>query len=110
MSRKRIHELAKEWRMPTKSLLAKLEELGIRGKKAPSQLAPEEEERLKRALGGAAPLPARVPAAQEQPEKVVSEREVTQREEGSEEVVTAKERVVERRVGEGIIRRRVTRV
>lgn len=34
MLRKRIDELAKEWQVQTKNLLAKLEELGIKDKKS----------------------------------------------------------------------------
>jgi len=36
--KKRIHELAKEWDVPVKDVLAKIEKLGIRNKKSQSSL------------------------------------------------------------------------
>ena len=39
---KRIHELAKEWAVQPKDLLAGLEKLGIRGKRSQSSLTDEE--------------------------------------------------------------------
>jgi len=92
MSRKRIDELAKEWQVQTRSLLAKLEELGIKGKKAQSPLTDEEAKLVKQALGLIQePL---VPLGQE---KTISERLV-------------KEKVAETRIRADAIRRRITRV
>ena len=44
---KRIHELAKEWGVAPKDMLARAEKLGIRGKRSQSSLTDEEAERLK---------------------------------------------------------------
>ncbi len=101
MSRKRIHELAKEWEVQTKSLLVKLEQLGINGKKALSALTDEEAKSVKQALGlMQEPV---VPSGQE---RVMSERLATGRDEASEQVVITKEKVVENRVRTDVVHRR----
>ena len=48
---KRIHELAKEWDVQPKDLVAGLEKLGIRGKRSQSSLTDEEVQRVREALG-----------------------------------------------------------
>ena len=47
MSRKRIHELAREWDIDAKDIVAKLEALGIRNKRPQSSLTDNEVERVK---------------------------------------------------------------
>ncbi len=103
MAKKRIHELAKLWQMPSKELLAKLERLSIKGKKSQSSLTEEEIEKVRDALGirGEGDI-----ATGE--EKVVSERTIVEHEDREE--VTAKERVTEARLKPNVIRRRKTRV
>src|SRR5919198_3123692 len=105
MPRKRIHELAKEWGMDTRQVLAKLEELGIHGKKAQSTLTDQE-----------IALVRSGPASQDSPplvlgeEKLVSERVVTEMDQGSDHLVTAREEVRESRIRPNVIRRRTTRI
>jgi len=71
MGKTRVHLLAKELGMETKELIAHLDKLGIRGRKAQSSLDDEEVSQVRGAL-----------AAQEKPqvhvgeEKVVAERVV----------------------------------
>ena len=48
---KRIHELAKEWAVQPRDLVAGLEKLGIRGKRSQSTLTDEEIGRVKEVLG-----------------------------------------------------------
>src|SRR2546428_10704878 len=48
---KRIHELAREWNVQPKDLVAGLEKLGIRGKPPQSSLTDEEVQRVREALG-----------------------------------------------------------
>src|SRR2546429_3395559 len=48
---KRIHELAKEWDVQPKDLVAGLEKLGIRGKRSQSSLTDEEVQRVRETLG-----------------------------------------------------------
>ncbi|NOT54650.1 MAG: translation initiation factor IF-2 [Deltaproteobacteria bacterium] len=107
MPRKRIHELAKEWGMDTRYLLAKLEELGIHSKKAQSTLTDEE---IAVVRPGAAPATADTSALVLGEEKVVGERMVTEMDEQSAHVVTAREEIRESRVRPNVIRRRTTRV
>jgi translation initiation factor IF-2 len=87
MARRRIHELAKEWGAETKELLAVLDKLGIRNKRAQSSLGEEEVERLKA-------------------EFVVGEKPGV--EVGNERIVRgmAGQTLVERRVTSNVIRRR----
>jgi translation initiation factor IF-2 len=104
MGKTRVHLLAKELGIETKDLIAQLDRLGIRGRKAQSSLEDDEVGRLRAAL-----------AAQEKPqvhvgeEKVVANRVVTAGDESLGEV-QARETVVERRVRANVIRRRTSRV
>jgi translation initiation factor IF-2 len=104
MGKTRVHLLAKELGIETKDLIAQLDKLGLRGRKAQSSLEDEEVSRIRAAL-----------AAQEKPqvhvgeEKVVADRVVTA---GGESVgeIQARETIVERRVRANVIRRRTSRV
>ncbi|HEX9453918.1 MAG TPA: translation initiation factor IF-2 [Candidatus Binatia bacterium] len=104
MGKTRVHLLAKELGIETKDLIAQLDKLGMRGRKAQSALEDDEVVRVRAAL-----------AAQEKPqvhvgeEKVVLDRMVKAEEEGQGGVDTH-ETVVERRVRANVIRRRVNRV
>jgi translation initiation factor IF-2 len=100
---KRIHELAKEWGIAPKDLIAKLDDLGITGKRSQSSLSDHEVERLATALGRV-PQPAVTVGS----ERVVGERLVTER--AADREVTTRERIVESRVGVNVIRRRAKRV
>ncbi len=91
MSRKRIHELVKEWSVDPKDLIAKLEKLGIHNKRAQSSLTEDEIERVRAEL-----------ALEEKPSVAVGDERVTTGVEG--------QTVVERRVRTNVIRRRTTRV
>jgi translation initiation factor IF-2 len=85
----RVHELAKEWGLETKELIAGLEKIGIHGKRSQSSLTEEDTRQLSEELG------------------LASKPSVTI---GEERVVTddAGLRMVERRVGTKVIRRRAT--
>lgn len=100
---KRIHELAKEWGLPTKELLARIEELGITGKRSQSSLADADLVRVQAAVGRGTEASIRVGE-----ERVVGERVVTERDADGE--VTTRERVVEARVRTNVIRRRRKKV
>jgi translation initiation factor IF-2 len=91
MSRRRIHELAKEWAVDAKDLIARLDRLGIHNKKLQSSLSEEEVERVKAAL-----------APEEKPAISV----------GDEKMVTGTEgqTLIERRVRTNVIRRRAAPV
>src|SRR5713101_4953516 len=104
MPRKRIHELAKEWGMETRQVLAKLEEVGIHGKKAASILTDHEIALVRPATE---PHEALQPVVGE--EKLVAERIVTEMDQKSDHLVTAREEVRESRIRHDVIRRRVTR-
>jgi translation initiation factor IF-2 len=91
MSRKRIHELVKEWSVDPKELIAKLEKLGIHNKRAQSSLTEEEIDRVRAEL-----------ALEEKPSVAVGDERVTTGIEG--------QTVVERRVRTNVIRRRTTRI
>ncbi|HVO27524.1 MAG TPA: translation initiation factor IF-2 [Candidatus Margulisiibacteriota bacterium] len=91
MVRKRIHELSREWNVEAKDLLAKLEKLGIHGKRSQSSLTDDEVERLRVEFG-----------ADEKPSVTVGDERVLEGIEG--------ETVVERRVRTNVIRRRTTRI
>src|SRR5262245_2396024 len=106
MPRKRIHELAKEWEMDTRQLLAKLEELGIHGKKAQSILTDQE---IALVRPGTVSAIADPPSLVLGEEKLIAERVVTAVDEKSEQVITAREEVTENRLSSTIIRRRVKR-
>ena len=100
---KRIHELAKQWGMPTKDLLASLEKVGISGRKAQSGISDGEIADVEKLLGRASSGEVRVGD-----ERVVGERLVTEREGDGE--VTTRERIVEARVRPNVIRRRAKKV
>lgn len=103
MGKTRVHLLAKELGMETKDLIAQLEKLGLRGRKAQSALEDDEVSRVRAAL-----------AALEKPqvhigeEKVVADRLIKSEEEG-DGAAEARETIVERRVRANVIRRRVSR-
>ena len=101
MPRKRIHELAKEWGVGTRQVLAQLESLNIHGKKAQGTLSEQEAESAHRGL-----LPQAAPSLVLGEEKVVAERMVTDLDQQSEQVVTAREEVRENRIRPNVIRRR----
>ena len=86
---RRVYELAKELDIETKDLVARLEKLGITGKRSQSSLTEDEIERVTSAI-----------AAEEKPGLMI----------GQERVVTgvAGERLVECRVGTNVIRRRAS--
>ena len=65
MVKMRVHLLAKELGMETKELVAQLDKMGMRGRKAQSSLADEEVGRIRTAL-----------AAQEKPQVHVGEERV----------------------------------
>jgi translation initiation factor IF-2 len=90
MSRKRVHELAKDYGIEAKVLLDKLEKLGIRNKRSQSSLTDDEVDRIKADL-----------ATEEKPSIAVGDERVVQETEG--------QTVVERRVRTNVIRRRTTR-
>jgi len=104
MGKTRVHLLAKELGIETKDLIAHLDRLGMRGRKAQSALEDDEVTRIRAAL-----------AAQEKPqvhvgeEKVVADRVVKSEDESLGEV-QARETIVERRVRTNVIRRRTSRV
>ena len=104
MAKMRVHLLAKELAMETKDLIAQLDKLGVRGRKAQSSLEDDEVARVRAAL-----------AAQEKPqvhvgeEKVVADRVVKAEDQNLREI-EAHETVVERRVRANVIRRRTSRV
>ncbi|TMA43082.1 MAG: translation initiation factor IF-2 [Deltaproteobacteria bacterium] len=101
---KRIHELAKEWGVAPKDILARAEKLGIRGKRSQSSLTDDEADRLKEELG----LTSR-PSVPLGTERVVSERVVTERDSGADQLVTAREQTTETRLRANVIRRRTAR-
>ena len=103
MGKTRVHLLAKELGIETKDLIAQLDRLGLRGRKAQSALEDDEVARVRAAL-----------AAQEKPqvhvgeEKIVADR-VVKSEDDNEGGAEARETIVERRVRANVIRRRVNR-
>jgi translation initiation factor IF-2 len=103
MGKTRVHLLAKELGIETKDLIAQLDKLGLRGRKAQSALEDDEVARVRTVL-----------AAQEKPqvhvgeEKIVADRMVKNEDVG-DGGVEARETVVERRVRANVIRRRVNR-
>jgi translation initiation factor IF-2 len=90
MTRKRVHELAKEWSVDAKEIVARLEKAGIRNKRSQSALTDDEVDKLRTEMG-----------LIEKPSVAI----------GNERIVTGSEgqTVVERRVGTNVIRRRATR-
>ncbi|HEY1232318.1 MAG TPA: translation initiation factor IF-2 [Candidatus Binatia bacterium] len=103
MGKTRVHLLAKELGIETKDLIAQLDRLGLRGRKAQSALEDDEVARVRSAL-----------ATQERPqvhvgeEKIVADRMVKTEDE-THRSAEARETVVERRVRANVIRRRVNR-
>ncbi|HSE85968.1 MAG TPA: translation initiation factor IF-2 [Candidatus Binatia bacterium] len=104
MGKTRVHLLAKELGIETKDLIAQLDKLGIRGRKAQSSLEDDEVTRLRAALAG-----QEKPQVHVGEEKVVADRVVTAEDENLGEI-QARETVVERRVRANVIRRRTSRV
>ena len=101
----RIHQLAKEWGLTSREVVARLERIGIRGKKSQSSLSDDELARVRVELGV-----VNKPEVTLGSERVVAERVVTERDEAQEHLVTSRERTVESRVGAAVIRRRTRRV
>src|SRR5438128_3839273 len=101
---KRIHELAREWNVQPKDLVAGLGKRGIRGKRSQSSLTDEEVQRVREALG----LVSR-PTVAVGTERVVAERVVTERDAGGDHLVTAREQTTETRLRANVIRRRTAR-
>jgi translation initiation factor IF-2 len=103
MGKTRVHLLAKELGIETKDLIAQLDKLGMRGRKAQSAMEDDEVARVRAAL-----------AAQEKPQVHVGEEKVIARvvktEEEGHGSIEARETVVERRVRTNVIRRRTSRV
>src|SRR5262245_14393949 len=104
MGKTRDHLLAKELGIETKDLIAQLDKLGIRGRKAQSSLEDDEVTRLRAALAG-----QEKPQVHVGEEKVVADRVVTSEDQNLGEI-QARETVVERRVRANVIRRRTSRV
>jgi translation initiation factor IF-2 len=105
IGKKRIHELAKEWNVPTKDVLAKIERLGIRNKKSQSSLTDDQIARVREALGLRDKAAVTIGA-----QRVVAERVVTEHDASEEQMVTSREQVIENRVRANVIRRRTQRV
>ncbi len=105
IAKKRIHELAKDWNVPTKDVLAKIERLGIRNKKSQSSLSDDQIAKVREALGLRDKASVAIGT-----ERIVSERVVTERDASEEQMVTSREQVVENRVKANVIRRRTQRV
>lgn len=101
MSRKRIHELAKEWGVETRQVLTQLEAQGIHGKRAQSTLSEQEADAVQQALQA----PAAPPLVLGE-EKIVAERVVTELDQQKEHAVTAREEIRENRIRPDVIRRR----
>ena len=103
MGKTRVHLLAKELGIETKDLIAQLDKLGMRGRKAQSAMEDEEVTRVRAAL-----------VAQEKPQVHIGEEKVIARvvktEEEGQASVESRETVVERRVRTNVIRRRTSRV
>ena len=104
MGKIRVHLLAKELGIETKDLIAQLEKMGMKGRKAQSSLEDDEVARVRAAL--AAPERPQVHIGEE---KVVADRVVKAEDESLGEI-QARETVVERRVRANVIRRRTSRV
>ena len=104
MGKIRVHLLAKELGMETKDLIAQLEKMGMKGRKAQSSLEDDEGARVRAVL--AAPERPQVHIGEE---KVVADRVVKAEDESLGEI-QARETIVERRVRANVIRRRTNRV
>ena len=70
---KRISEVAKEWGVPAKDVIARLEQMGITGRRAQSNIADDEIARVRVAMGL-----VQEPAVSVGGERVVGERIVTE--------------------------------
>jgi translation initiation factor IF-2 len=103
MAKTKVNVLAKELGIEVKDLIAQLEKLGIKGKKAQNALEDEDVVRVKAALAGA--VKAQVVVGEE---KVVADRVFTTEDENIGEI-QAHEKIVERRVRTNVIRRRTSR-
>lgn len=101
---KRVHELAKELGMDTTSVLIKLEEAGVHGKKAQSPLTDSE---IARIMGE---NETQAPAVLLGEAKLVSERVVNESAQDTGHSAAIREEVQETRIHPNVIRRRVTRV
>ncbi len=100
MSKLRVHQLAKQLDMEPKDLIALLDKIRVRGKKAQSSLDDSEVEAVKTALAA-----AEKPKVTVGEERVVVDRTITAEDQDMGEV-QAHEKVVERRVRANVIRRR----
>jgi translation initiation factor IF-2 len=89
MARTRVHELAKEWGLETKDLIARLEKIGIRGRRSQSSLSEDEVERAIEDLG-----------LGDRPSVQIGEERLVTDESGQQ--------MLQRRVGTKVIRRRAT--
>ena len=104
MGKTRVHLLAKDLAIETKDLIAQLEKMGMRGRKAQSALEDDEVARIR-----AAYIALEKPQVHVGEEKIVADRMVRGEEEG-QVGIEAHETVVERRVRANVIRRRTSRV
>jgi translation initiation factor IF-2 len=102
MGKTRVHLLAKELGIETKDLIAQLDKMGMRGRKAQSSLEDEEVTRVRAALAALAK-----PQVHVGEEKVVADRLVRPEDQNLGET---RETIVERRVRANVIRRRTSRV
>jgi len=104
MGKMRVHLLAKDLGIETKDLIAQLDKMGMRGRKAQSALEDDEVTRIRVVFTA-----LEKPQVHVGEEKVVADRVVKAEEEG-QSGVEARETVVERRVRANVIRRRTSRV
>ncbi len=104
MPRKRVHELAKELGMDARHLLARLEELGVHGKKAQSTLTEQE---IALVQPEAAQREVVQPVVGQ--ERLVPGEVVTEVDQTNDHVITVQKGVLESRISTNIIRRRATR-
>ncbi|MFQ5477501.1 MAG: translation initiation factor IF-2 [Candidatus Binatia bacterium] len=103
MGRTRIHELAKQWEVKSKDIIARLEKMGISGKKAQSVLDDAEAASVKKEMG----LDG---AFSEAAEEGGVEEEVTELHESDDAaMVTAIRTVTSKRVKKGVLLRRTRR-
>jgi translation initiation factor IF-2 len=103
MGKTRVHLLAKELGIDAKDLIAQLDKMGMRGRKAQSSLEDEEVARIRAVLGS--PEKPQIHVGEE---KVVADRVVKSDDQSAGEI-QARETVVERRVRTNVIRRRTSR-
>ncbi|MFQ5539884.1 MAG: translation initiation factor IF-2 N-terminal domain-containing protein, partial [Candidatus Binatia bacterium] len=103
MGKVRVHQLAKEMGIEPKELIARLDKMGVRGKKSQSSLEDRVVSNIRAALGA-----AEKPQVVVGEEKIVTDRMVTGENQALGEIQTH-EKVVERRVRTNVIRRRTSR-